>query len=68
MENDNRQVGGMKQPRNIFEQILFGMTTINENILDLYKMVGEIHSALYSINTNSTNSPEPKVLGGGEEK
>ena len=32
------------QPKNIFEQILYGMQTINDNIFDLYKMVEEIRA------------------------
>lgn len=34
------------QPRNIFEQLAWGLQTVNDNIVDLYKMVSEIHDAL----------------------
>ena len=29
--------------RNIFEQIVYGLQTVNDNILDLYKMLNDIH-------------------------
>ncbi len=32
--------------RNIFEQIVYGLQTVNDNILDLYKMLNDIHQAL----------------------
>ncbi len=35
------------QPRNIFEQLAFGLQTVNDNIIDLYKKVDEIHAALF---------------------
>lgn len=37
----------MDKPKNIFEQIALGLKTVNDNIVDLYAMVNEIHSALY---------------------
>ena len=37
----------IQQPRTIFEQLALGLQTVNDNIVDLYKMVGEIHAALY---------------------
>ena len=46
-----------RQPRNIFEQLVFGLQTVNDNIVDLYRMVGEIHSALYPVDINSTAEP-----------
>ena len=41
---DNKQP---QPPRNIFEQLAFGLQTVNDNIIDLYKMVGDIHAALF---------------------
>lgn len=32
--------------RNIFEQIVYGLQTVNDNILDIYKMLNDIHQAL----------------------
>lgn len=32
--------------RNIFEQIVYGLQTVNDNILDLFKMLNDIHQAL----------------------
>lgn len=46
-----------RQPRNIFEQLAFGLQTVNDNIVDLYRMVGEIHSALYPVDINNTAEP-----------
>ena len=54
------------QPKNIFEQILYGMQTINDNIFDLYKMVEEIRETIKA-NDNKEKEPEPKVLGTGNE-
>ena len=54
------------QPKNIFEQILYGMQTINDNIFDLYKMVEEIRESIKAID-NKGKEPEPKVLGTGNE-
>jgi hypothetical protein len=42
------------KPKTIFEQIALGLQTVNDNILDLYAMVQDIHNALY---------PEPKATG-----
>ena len=44
-----------RQPKNIFEQLAFGLQTVNENIVDLYKMVSEIHKALYPEDFNNNN-------------
>lgn len=49
-----------RQPRNIFEQLAFGLQTVNDNIVDLYKMVSEIHSALYNIEIPKS---EPTIPG-----
>lgn len=54
------------QPKNIFEQILYGMQTINDNIFDLYKMVEEIRESIRAID-NKEKESEPKVLGTGNE-
>lgn len=54
------------QPKNIFEQILYGMQTINDNIFDLYKMVEEIRESIKAID-NKERESEPKVLGTGNE-
>lgn len=54
------------QPKNIFEQILYGMQTINDNIFDLYKMVEEIRESIKAIDNKGKES-EPKVLGTGNE-
>lgn len=54
------------QPKNIFEQILYGMQTINDNIFDLYKMVEEIRESIKAID-NKEKESEPKVLGTGNE-
>lgn len=49
-----------RQPRNIFEQLALGLQTVNDNIVDLYKMVSEIHSALYNIEIPKS---EPTIPG-----
>ena len=54
------------QPKNIFEQILYGMQTINDNIFDLYKMVEEIRESIKAID-NKEKESEPTVLGTGNE-
>ena len=46
----------MDKPKNIFEQIALGLKTVNDNIVDLYAMVQEIHSALYP-------TSEPNAIG-----
>lgn len=53
---DNKQ----PQPRNIFEQLAFGLQTVNDNIIDLYKKVDEIHAALFP---PQTPIAEPDVPG-----
>lgn len=60
MEQGNN--GGQRVPRNIFEQLAFGLQTVNENIVDLYRMVEEIHTALYPKDFQE-NSGEPKAHG-----
>ena len=54
------------QPKNIFEQILYAMQTINDNIFDLYKRVEEIRESIKAID-NKEKKSEPKVLGTGNE-
>lgn len=50
----------MEKPKTIFEQIALGLKTVNDNIVDLYTMVQEIHSALYP-------TSEPKATSDGSE-
>lgn len=47
------------KPRNIFEQIALGLQTVNDNIVDLFAMVQDIHSALYP-------TSEPNATGAEE--
>lgn len=56
-----------RQPRNIFEQLAFGLQTVNDNIIDLYKMVSEIHKALYpeDFNTEKKENTESVMQGSG---
>lgn len=53
-----------QQPRTIFEQLAFGLQTVNDNIIDLYKKVDEIHAALYP----PQQIAEPTAPGAEEEK
>lgn len=46
-----------QQPKNVFEQIVFGLKTVNDNIVDLYKQVSEIHDVLYPKELNNTSEP-----------
>lgn len=48
----------MEKPKTIFEQIALGLKTVNENIVDLYAMVQEIHSALYPTSELKATSEE----------
>lgn len=36
-----------KTPKNVFEQIVFGLEVTNANIVDLYHKIDEIHTALF---------------------
>ena len=52
-----------KQPRNIFEQIAMGLQVTNENtvaiaedLANLYKMVEEIHQAMFPQGTSEPNA------------
>lgn len=42
------------KPKTIFEQIALGLQTVNDNIVDLYAMVQDIHNALYPTEPNAT--------------
>ena len=60
----------IQQPRSIFEQIAIGLQVTNENtvaiaedLASLYKMVMEIHSALFS-----TINSEPNASGAENSK
>lgn len=44
------------QPRNIMEQIAIGLQTVNDNIVDMFNLVKELHDAFYSV-------PEPNTSG-----
>jgi hypothetical protein len=44
------------QPRNIMEQIAYGLQTVNDNIVDLYRMVEELHNVFQTM-------PEPNASG-----
>ncbi|MBQ6870044.1 MAG: hypothetical protein IJO90_04595 [Alistipes sp.] len=47
------------KPRTIFEQIALGLKTVNDNIVDLFAMVQDIHSALYPLSEpNATGAEE----------
>lgn len=57
-----------QQPRNIFEQIALGLQVTNENtvaiaadLAELFKMVKEIHGALFPV--TNTNISEPNASG-----
>lgn len=57
------------QPRNIFEQIALGLQVTNENtvniaadIANLYKMVEDIHNAMFP-----NIKPEPNASGTDDE-
>ena len=45
-----------RQPRNILEQIAMGLKTVNDNIVDLFKMVEEIHTCVYTTDIPPTSS------------
>ena len=45
-----------RQPRNILEQIARGLQTVNDNIVDLFKMVEEIHTCVYTTDIPPTSS------------
>lgn len=53
-------------PRNIFEQIAQGLEVTNQNVVALYKMVAEIHAALYPPQVKEIN-PVPDAAGSGTE-
>lgn len=49
-----------RKPKNIFEQIVFGLEVTNANIVDLYRKVEEIHTALFPATPpeNAENNPQ----------
>ncbi len=53
------------KPKTIFEQIALGLQTVNDNILDLYAMVQDIHNALYPTEPKATgaDSDTDKISG-----
>lgn len=46
------------KPRNIFEQLALGLQTVNDNIVDLYALVKDIHSALYPLSEPNATGAE----------
>ena len=53
-----------KTPRNIFEQILFGLETTNANVVDLSKEIIVIRQDLQAIkDALYINTSEPNVPG-----
>lgn len=36
-----------RKPQNVFEQIVFGLEVVNNNVVDLYRKIDEIHAALF---------------------
>lgn len=53
------------KPKTIFEQIALGLQTVNDNILDLYAMVQDIHSALYPTEPKATGADsDPTKISG----
>ena len=58
MDMNMNNTGGMeRKPRNVFEQLAFALETVNNNIIDLYNMVREIHDDLYAIRSSEPNAP-----------
>jgi hypothetical protein len=53
------------KPKTIFEQIALGLQTVNDNILDLYAMVQEIHDALYPTEPKATGADSDTDKIGG---
>lgn len=74
MEQDT-QIQNRKQPRNIFEQILFGVQAVNENIVALsedlsmmYQKIDQMHQALMSPPIDVTGKDsEPNTSGADTE-
>lgn len=59
-----------RQPRTIFEQILFGQQITNENIVALSENLEQLHQQL-GLLLNALNAvpiPEPNASGAGEEE
>lgn len=53
------------KPKTIFEQIALGLQTVNDNIVDLYAMVQDIHNALYPTEPNATGTESDTDKIGG---
>lgn len=53
------------KPKTIFEQIALGLQTVNDNILDLYAMVQDIHNALYPTEPKATGTESDTDKIGG---
>ena len=53
------------KPKTIFEQIALGLQTVNDNIVDLYAMVQDIHNALYPTEPNATGADSDTDKIGG---
>ncbi len=73
--NDNQNPQESRQPRNIFEQILFGVQITNENTVDVHRRlesvelkINAIYDALYPPTNTELNAsgPEPveQTVGG----
>ena len=63
MAQQTQQGQQQPQPRNIFEQIALGLQVTNENTIaiaqdlaNLYKMVEEIHTAMFANITSEPNA------------
>lgn len=52
----------VKTPKNVFEQIVFGLEVVNNNVVDLYQKIDAIHKALFPI------APEQAQDATGEEQ
>jgi hypothetical protein len=53
------------KPKTIFEQIALGLQTVNDNILDLYAMVQDMHDALYPTEPKATGADSDTDKIGG---
>jgi tetrahydromethanopterin S-methyltransferase subunit B len=53
------------KPKTIFEHIALGLQTVNDNIVDLYAMVQDIHNALYPTEPNATGTESDTDKIGG---
>lgn len=57
-----------KQPRNIFEQILFGLEATNANVVALSEEIAMIRQDLHAIKSALyiNDNSEPNALGAGD--